>query len=89
MIIPQKYQVFDAPVVITDKDEARLLQHLSCWKYLHKRMLEIPFNIPDLQRLVVLELLHQQRSEIFKRLIGRLGSLQRTRVKARIKKALR
>lgn len=84
MKIPLKYQIFDNDVFIGDKDEERLRVHLSNWKRLHEIML-LGLNIPDLQRLVIMELLGNGRQRILVRLLGRLSTLQRTELQRKIK----
>ncbi len=88
MKIPARVQVFDTPVIITDKDEVRLASHLSGWPHLHEMFLLGIFNELDLERLVVLELLGACRREILRRLLARLGTLQRKTIQERIDRCL-
>jgi len=87
MDVPTKFQVFDHPISLPSKDEERLSHLLLGWMRLAPRM--VGLNEPDLQRLIVMELLGKQRSKIVKRLLGRLkvvhGSLVERRVMALIK----
>jgi hypothetical protein len=87
MTIPRRAQVFDAPVELSDKDRERLCPHLSNWRALHSVML-LGLNEPDLRRLVVLELLGQQRRMILRRLTARLSSVQFQTLQERIEKYL-
>lgn len=72
MKIPAAYQIFDAPVTLTEKDCERLRPHLAAWMKLHETLL-LGVNVPDLQRLILLELLGAKRRDILKRLIARYG----------------
>lgn len=86
MIVPAKYQVFDTPVVLTDKDQERLSPLLVGWNHLAPVLTAT--NEPDLMRLVVLELLGKQRRKLIDRLLMRLGRVQHARVTARVLKCL-
>ena len=83
MRVPSRYQIFDTEVIITYKDEERLRVHLSNWKRLHEIML-LGLNTPDLQRLVIMELLGNGRQRILTRLLGRLAKLQRLELQRKI-----
>lgn len=83
MRVPSRYQIFDTEVIITYKDEERLRVHLSNWKRLHEIML-LGLNTPDLQRLVIMELLGNGRQRILTRLLGRLAKLQRAELQKKI-----
>lgn len=83
MRVPSRYQIFDTEVIITYKDEERLRVHLSNWKRLHEIML-LGLNTPDLQRLVIMELLGNGRQRILTRLLGRLAKLQRAELQRKI-----
>jgi hypothetical protein len=85
MKIPQKYQVFDQPVEISDKDAERLKDLLSGWNRLNEIML-LGVNEPDLRRLVVMEVKTSCRMTIINRLLGRLAKLERKRITDRIGK---
>lgn len=85
MKIAQKYQVFDTPVEIDEKDRDRLKVHLSGWNRLNEILL-LGINEPDLRRLVILELLGARRKEMLTRLLGRLAKLERKRILSRIQK---
>jgi hypothetical protein len=87
MRVPNRYQIFDAEVIISHKDEERLRVHLSNWNRLHEIML-LGINIPDLQRLVIMELLGNGRSRILTRLLGRLTKLQRAEVQQKVNQLL-
>lgn len=87
MRVPSRYQIFDAEVIITYKDEERLRVHLSNWKRLHEIML-LGLNVPDLQRLVIMELLGNGRHRILTRLLGRLAKLQRAELQRKINSLL-
>lgn len=85
MKIAQRYQVFDQPVEIDEKDCDRLKVHLSGWNRLNEILL-LGINEPDLRRLVILELLGARRKEMLTRLLGRLAKLERKRILSRIQK---
>lgn len=87
MRVPSRYQIFDAEVIITYKDEERLRVHLSNWKRLHEIML-LGLNVPDLQRLVIMELLGNGRHRILTRLLGRLAKLQRAELQRKVNSLL-
>jgi hypothetical protein len=78
MTIPNKYQIFDYPVEISDKDYARLRPGLSGWNKLNSLFLE-GVTEGDLLRLVTIELMHQHRKVILGRLLGRLSKVQRVK----------
>ena len=88
MRIPNRFQIFETEVILSDKDAERLQVHLSNWRRLHEIML-LGLNIPDLRRLVVLELLGNGRRAIITRLLGRIAKLQRTEHMQRINQLLR
>lgn len=77
MKIPQRYQVFDTKVEISEKDEQRLSAHLSGWVTLHEMFL-LGLNAPDLRRLIVLEMIKARRKDILRRLLGRLSATERS-----------
>jgi hypothetical protein len=85
MKIPLKYQIFDAPVEISDKDKERLGVHASGWNRLNEILL-LGVNEADLQRLIIIELMGSRRLDIVTRLLGRLQKLQRKRIRDRIQK---
>lgn len=85
MKITQKYQVFDDPIEIDPKDAERLKGYLTGWNKLNEILL-LGINEPDLRRLVVMELMGSRRMVIVNRLLGRLGTIQRERIKGRIAK---
>lgn len=84
--IPLKYQIFDSPVEILEKDAASLKPHLTGWNKLNEIFL-VGLNAHDLRRMVVLELMGGQRRSILSRLLGRLAKLERQKYIARITKA--
>ena len=86
MKIPAKLQVFDVPVVLTDKDADRLSPWLSSAPKLIAILKGI--NEPDLMRLVVLELSNGKRYDVIHRLLARLGRVTRIRIEKRIVKLL-
>lgn len=86
MKIPQKWQVFDEPVVLPSKDAERLMPYLVGWTRLADLLKNI--NESDLMRLVILELLTKQRRKILDRLLMRIGRVQRKRIEERIAKCL-
>ncbi|MFM2124310.1 MAG: hypothetical protein RL328_761 [Acidobacteriota bacterium] len=85
MRIPAKYQVFDQPVEISDKDNERLSVHASGWNRLNEILL-LGINESDLRRLVVIELMGPRRMAIIDRLIGRISKLEKARIRDRIQK---
>lgn len=87
MKIPQKYQVFDAPVEVTHKDEERLKVHLTGWNRLNEILL-LGVNELDLRRLVVMEVSGSRRMTIINRLLSRLAKLERKRITDRISKLI-
>lgn len=84
--IPDRLQVFDTPVVLTDKDAERLAPWLSSAPKLIALLQGI--NEPDLMRLVVLELSGGKRYDMIHRLLARLGRVTRNRIARRIAKLL-
>lgn len=86
MKIPLKYQVFDEPVEISDKDKQRLSVHLVGWNKLNEIFLLGSINEPDLRRLVVMEIMGSRRMSIIGRLLGRLQKIQRKRIDQNIAK---
>ena len=84
MTIPKKFQIFDTKVNLPDKDAERLTPYLSGWPVLSKWFYSARVNEPDLQRLIVMELMGSRRHVILMRLAARLGSLSRWKVKAKI-----
>lgn len=82
-----KYQIFDSPVEILEKDAARLSSHLTGWNKLNEIFL-LGLNEPDLRRMVVLELMGAHRRSILSRLLGRLAKLERQKYNQRIEKAI-
>ena len=87
MKIPARYQVFVKPVILLDKDEERLAPHLAGWRGLANILL-IGVNEPDLQRLIVMELLGKQRQKILNRLVGHLSRVHAREVKERIRRVI-
>lgn len=85
MKIPLKYQVFDEPVEISDKDRQRLSVHLAGWNRLNEILL-LGINEEDLRRLIVMEIMAARRMTIVSRLLGRLQKLQRKRIDQNIAK---
>lgn len=81
----QKYQVFDDPVELESKDIERLKSHLTGWNKLNEILL-LGINEPDLRRLVIIELMGSRRMTIINRLLGRLATIQRERIKTRMAK---
>ena len=87
MRIPSRYQIFENEVELTDKDVQRLRVHLSNWGRLNEILL-LGVNIPDLRRLVVLELMNNGRLFIITRLLGRIAKIQRQENMQRVRRAL-
>ena len=87
MKIPNRYQVFDSPVIVSSKDEQRLSPHLAEWAKLNSLFI-LGVNEPDLRRLVVMELRGKARWHMLERLLMRLGRLSRERYETRVKALL-
>ena len=87
MKIPQRFQIFSAPVILLDKDQERLAPHLAGWMGLANILL-IGVNEPDLQRLIVMELLGKQRQKILNRLVGHLSRVHAREIKERIRRVI-
>lgn len=87
MRIPLKYQIFEQPVILTHKDAERLSYHLGNWTRLNEVML-LGVNLPDLRRLVVLELMGAGRRSILQRLLGRIAKEQHRNRWATIERVL-
>jgi hypothetical protein len=87
MRVPRKYQIFEQPVVLSYKDAERLGYHLGNWTRLNEVML-LGVNLPDLRRLVVMELMGAGRRSILRRLLGRIAKEQRRDRWAKIERAL-
>lgn len=85
MTIPDKYQVFDSPVTLSDKDQQRLSGYLTGWNRLIEKLMA-DVNRYDLQRLVVMELMGKQRRPIVAKLLVRLGKIEREKIELRISK---
>ena len=83
MNIPAQYQVFDKPVSLIDKDSVRLKVYLISWDRLAERLIE-GINEPDVERLIVLELMGKRRTKLLDRLLMRLGRLQRRRIAEKV-----
>lgn len=84
MKIAPRLQIFDAPVIILDKDKQRLTPHLSGWNHLHEVFL-LGVNVPDLKRLVILEMMEAKRQPIIDRLLARISKLEKLERKAKVK----
>ena len=87
MKIPAKYQVFDSPVILTDQDEQRLSGLLSGWPTLSGIIAGT--CEPDVQRMIIMEMLGKKRMPMLHRLIGRLSTIRRQRIYQRIAKAIK
>jgi hypothetical protein len=87
MNVPAKLQIFESPVTLTDKDAERLTPYLTGWPKLHSKLMA-GVNEPDLQRLVILELLTKRRKAILDRLLMRLGRIHRHRTQEKINKVI-
>jgi len=87
MRVPAKYQIFEQPIVLTSKDAERLSYHLGNWTRLNEVML-LGINLPDLRRLVVLELMGLRRRSILSRLLGRIAKEQHRNRWAKIERVL-
>lgn len=87
MTIPTRFQLFASPVVLSDKDAARLEPYVASWRQLHPVIHSL--NVPDLRRLVVMELMNRRRWQVVQRLLGRLGSLERERLETKVREMCR
>jgi hypothetical protein len=85
MTIPKKYQVFAQPVILIDKDAARLAPNLTSWPKLNAMLRVQAFNEPDLRRLVILELVGGRRWRIVNRLLMRLGRFDRAQLEKKVR----
>lgn len=74
MTIPKHLQIFDHKVVLCDADIERLSPHLGNWAALHA-ILMLGVNVPDLERMVVIELTTNRRRQILRRLTARIHAL--------------
>lgn len=83
MKIPTRYQIFETPVVITDKDEERLRPYLSSWNRVIEFLLR-GAGPTDVQRLIIMELMGPARDAILHKLLVRHGKFQRLALKRRI-----
>jgi hypothetical protein len=87
MKIPPKYQIFPKPVILLEKDEGRLAPLLSCWARLHPVLLDT--QEPDIERMIVIEMMGRRRPMILERLVGRLTVVSKARIQQKIRRALR
>jgi len=87
-MIPDKYQVFDSPVSLSDKDQQRLGAYLSGWNRLVAQLIE-GVNKYDCQRLVVMELMGKQREPVINKLLVKLSKMDRERIERRIELCLK
>ena len=88
MNLPRKYQVFPGVEVgMCSKDEERLSFYLSNWVRLSNLFVK-GVNVPDLRRLLVLELMGKKRRFILDRIIGRISTLQKAELHERVDHAL-
>lgn len=85
--IPPHRQIFEQPVTLTSKDVQRLEPHLSGWERLNELFL-LGVNVPDLERLVILELSAKRRRQILMKLLGRRSTLKQRALKARVEALL-
>lgn len=86
MNVPAKLQIFDRPVSLGSKDEERLSPFLVGWEHLHPVLGSL--NEPDLQRLIILELMGKQRRKIVQRLLFRLGGVHKDRIRRAVERLL-
>ena len=85
--VPASYQIFEAPVALSLKDVQRLEPHLSRWERLNELFL-LGVNVPDLERLVIIELSAKRRHQILMKLLGRRSTLKQRALKARVEALL-
>ncbi len=88
MTIPKKFQIFDQPVELSDKDAERLKSYLSGWMSLHAFLLQ-GVNDADIRRLMILEIMGMRRLSILDRLMSRLNTNQRKKFQIKLGAALR
>jgi hypothetical protein len=87
MKIPDKYQIFPRPIILIDKDAGRLSPFLSGWERLHAVLATM--QEPDIERLIVIEMMYRRRPMIIDRLASRLMQVAKIRIRAKIRKAIR
>ncbi len=87
MIIPDEFQIFPHPVILSDKDCARLKPYLSHWMKLNQ-LLCLGVNEPDLERLMIIELSYNRRSDILGRLLSRWGRQRQMKLQEKIDRLL-
>ena len=83
MKIPFKYQVFDRVIAMSEKDAERLQSYLTGWNKLVAALIS-GVNKPDVQRLIVLELMGKCRPAILNKLLTRLGKIERETIERRM-----
>jgi hypothetical protein len=83
MNIPKRYQIFERPVVITDKDEERLRPYLSSWNRVIECLLR-GASPTDVERLIIMELIGSGRPAILNKLLVRHGKNQRQLLQRKI-----
>ena len=77
MTIPPRYQIFDRPVTVTERDEERLTPYLTSWPRLNQLFKLDVLREPDLRMLILIELRTKKRRVILDRLVARLNMRQR------------
>ena len=87
MRIPNRYQIFDEPVIMPDEDVVRLSPYLSGWNHLINQLI-VGVNESDVQRLIIMELLGKRRQPILHKLLVRYDRFQRERIEDRINQLL-
>ena len=83
MKIPIKYQIFERIVAMGDVSAQALQNSMAGWNRINELFL-LGVREDDLRRMVILELMGPKRTTILNRLLGRLGKLERARLKQRI-----
>lgn len=89
MTIPRQFQVFAEPVTVTTYDQRRLNPHRASWHHLNGLFLLQALTEKDLRKLVVMELMGEQRKLIIDRLLMRLGRLERREIERKISLCLK
>lgn len=89
MTILKRFQVLDHEVMLTDKDQERLSVWLRSYEAPYRYAKFSEANEPDLERLLIMELMGRQRRKIISRLLSRLGRVRDMRIQKRVEKLLR
>lgn len=87
MKIPEKYQIFDYRIVITEANREGLEPSLAGWPTLQRTILaREDVSQYALSSLIILELMGRRRPVIIDRLVMRLGKIHQHEIRKRIEK---